>query len=353
MLLLACSTPEPAAAVPATPWKFEKLAEGSEITAIVAAPGSDPDAIWVTTQKGRLYEVNDGVATVRLDISARVASGGETGLLGLALSPRADDPRLFVNYTFKDEAGLHSRIAAFAHGPDGAVPDAEQVLLEYDQPWANHNSGAMTFGADGMLYLGVGDGGSGGDPKGTGQRRDDLLGSILRIDVRGQPYRVPPDNPFVGVEGVRPEIWAYGLRNPWGMHADGDEIWFADVGQNLWEEFNLLKKGANYGWNVKEGTHCFKEPSCAGDFVEPVAEYGHDVGRSITGGPRYRGPSIPALDGRVLYADFATGAFWGFKDGKSEALPRLAINPSAFGVDRSGRLLVADYSGGVYRFAPN
>jgi hypothetical protein len=186
-----------------------------------------------------------------------------------------------------------------------------RTTLKDDQPFQNHNSGPVLFGPDGYLYVTVGDGGSGGDPQGNGQNLGVLLGKILRLDVSRAPYTVPPDNPFVATEGARPEIWAYGVRNPWGARFDGDTLWFADVGQNQWEEVNVGVKGGNYGWNRMEGTHCFKGVVCdQSGLVVPVAEYGHDVGQSVTGGAVYRGPSIPALDGRYVYADFASGVMF-------------------------------------------
>jgi glucose/arabinose dehydrogenase len=190
LLLLACSSAAPAPVLP-----LQKVAEVATPTGIIPAPGQD-GALWVSSQPGVVYEVRDGAARAILDLQAEVASGGETGLLGLATKGE----HLFVNYTFRDAKGLHTRIAAFPIV--GGAPQAagEQAVLEFDQPWSNHNSGAMAVGPDGMLYLGVGDGGSGGDPRGTGQRRDDLLGSILRIDVTTLPYSVPADNPFVGQE---------------------------------------------------------------------------------------------------------------------------------------------------------
>lgn len=342
MLLLAACAP----AAPASPIPLTRVAEVESPTGIVPAPGKS-GAVWVTSQPGRILEVSDQGATVVLDIHTRVKSGGEMGLLGLAIK----GDRLVVNYTFQDGNGLHTRIAAYTIAAGKADPASEVSLLEYDQPWSNHNSGAMDVGPDGMLYLGVGDGGSAGDPRGTGQRRDDFLGSILRIDVSTTPYTVPADNPFVGQEGVRPEIWAYGVRNPWGMHFDGDTLYFADVGQNKWEEVNRGVKGGNYGWNVKEGTHCFSTTPCTGDFVEPLADYGRDLGASVTGGVVYRGPSVPALDGKYLYADFAFGNLWALPlpSGAPTLVGKLDANPSTFGVDDQRRVYIGDYRGVIWR----
>lgn len=358
-LLLACTPDAPArptpAAAPDAPFAVVRVADIPQITAVQGTPGG-PDALLLTEQRGRLWRVDARGATELLDLGAKVASGGETGLLGLAIHPRwPDDPRVFVNYTTRDGGRLATRVVSLVVPAEGAVdPASEVLLLTFPQPWSNHNSGALAFGADGHLYVGVGDGGSGGDPLGTGQDRSDWLGSILRLDVSVAPYRVPADNPFVGEAGVKPEIWAYGVRNPWGMHADGDTLWFADVGQNRWEEVNVGRAGGNYGWNRLEGTHCYEADACVREgTVLPVAEYGHDLGQSVTGGFVYRGPSIPALDGRYVYADFASGVFQTVTPGGAPAVVwRSALHPSAFGRDRQGRMYVADYGSGVYRLDP-
>lgn len=322
-------------------------------TAVAATPGG-PAAFWVAQQSGTILSLAQTPARVVLDIHTRVSSGGETGLLGLAFAPKwPEDPRVFVNYTFKDSRQLRTRIASFRSVDGGATldPASEVTLLEFDQPWSNHNSGPLQFGPDGMLYAAVGDGGSGGDPRGTGQDRSDFLGSILRLDVTTAPYRVPADNPFVAVSGVRPEIWAYGVRNPWGMHFDGATLWWADVGQDAWEEIDRGVPGGNYGWNRVEGTHCYEVSPCVGNFVAPVAEYGHGEGQSVTGGFVYRGPSIPALDGRYVYADFVMGTFYAVPaaGGKAVSLGRTSLHPSAFGRGREGSMVVVDYGGAVYR----
>jgi glucose/arabinose dehydrogenase len=238
---------------------------------------------------------------------------------------------------------------------DGASADpaSEVEILSFDQPYSNHNSGPLAFGPDGMLYIAVGDGGSGGDPQGHGQDRSDWLGSILRVDVTTAPYTVPADNPFVGTAGVLPEIWAYGVRNPWGMHFDGATLWFADVGQDTWEEINQGVRGGNYGWNVREGKHCYASATCSdAGFVAPLAEYGHDLGASVTGGTVYRGPKIPELDGRYVFADFASGRLWTLQGAEMKLVGALDANPSTFGTDREGRLYIGDYRGALRRFDP-
>lgn len=348
--LYACTSPAPAA-----PLVFTRVADVGRVTAIVGSV-QGPDALYFTEQDGRLWRLEGGRATVVLDLSARITAGGEMGLLGLALHPKwPDDPRAFVNYTLTLDGQLTTRIASFVLPPGGlGDPASEVAVLSFRQPYRNHNSGSLAFAPDGTLYIGVGDGGSGGDPLGTGQDRSDWLGSILRVDVSVPPYRVPADNPFVGQPGVRPEIWAYGVRNPWGMAFDGGTLWFADVGQNAWEEVDVGEAGANYGWNRMEGSHCYGAPTCdRAGLTLPVAEYSHEVGNSVTGGRVYRGPPIPVLDGRYVYADFGSGWFFTVTRGEApRQVFRSELNPSAFGVDRGGRLYVADYPSGVYRVDP-
>lgn len=336
-------------------FRLEPVVVVAQPTAIAAPPGPG-QVVYVTQQSGQVVRVVGGKATVVLDLAGRLSAGGERGLLGLAFHPRwPDDPRIFVNYTHTVGRQLRTRVASFRlPGPTAVADPASEVeVLGFDQPYSNHNSGALAFGADGMLYIGVGDGGSGGDPQRHGQDTMDWLGSILRVDVSTAPYAVPKDNPFVGKEGFLPEIWAYGVRNPWGIHVDGSTLWFADVGQNAWEEVNRGVAGANYGWNRLEGNHCFPADPCDRQgTVLPVAEYSHTVGSSVTGGLVYRGPSIPALDGRYVYADYATGAVFSVPAAGGEATRhgRIGLHPTAFGADGDRRLYLGDYGGTLYRF---
>ena len=235
--------------------------------------------------------------------------------------------------------------------------------MEVEQPFRNHNGGMIAFGPDGMLYVGLGDGGSAGDPSGNGQNPGTLLGTILRIDpeqpAQGAPYAIPADNPFVGESGARGEVWAYGLRNPWRFSFDSKtgDLWVGDVGQNALEEVNIVYPGVNYGWNVMEGTSCFRSPSCTGDNLQaPVAEYGHSLGCSITGGYVYRGQRVRELEGVYLYADFCSGRIWGLRhDGAAvTAQAELAKAPfeiSSFGEDAEGEVYVVGFDGGIYTFA--
>lgn len=352
LLALACRAASP---VETAPFSLVEVARVASPTAIVSTPG-DPPALYITQQEGRIWRVASGRTELALDITDRVAAGGEKGLLGMSFAPTwPSDPRVFVNYT-SAKGGLHTVVASFT--VDGTshrgAPDSEVLVLRFDQPYPNHNSGPVHFGPDGYLYVTTGDGGSGGDPQGNGQNLGVLLGKILRLDVSVSPYRVPPDNPFVGKPGARPEIWAYGVRNPWGVSFDAGTLWFADVGQNAWEEVNVGESGANYGWNRMEGTHCYRTEVCdRSGLTMPVAEYGHDLGQSITGGVVYRGPSIPVLDGRFVYADFLTGRLWVVRRGEAPVLlTTLPMSPSSFGVDSGNRLHVADYQGVIWRIDP-
>lgn len=352
--LLAC-TGAPAA----TPAPFHLVEAGKvEHPTAIVEPAAGPGGLHVAEQEGRIWRIRDGERTELLDISERLVAGGEKGLLGLAFSPAyPGDPRVFVNYTYREGPRLRTRIASFRVDPDGARidPESEVEVLSFEQPYTNHNSGSLAFGPDGFLYAGVGDGGSGGDPERHAQNLGDWLGSILRIDVSKPPYAVPPDNPFVGRPGAKPEIWAYGVRNPWGMHFDGDTLWFADVGQDRWEEINRGVRGADYGWNILEGTRCYAARTCDADGrVPPVAEYGHDLGQSVTGGLVYRGPSIPALDGRYVFADFASRRLWTLppEGGPATLLTAIEASPSTFGRDRAGNLYIGGYGGTIWRVAP-
>jgi glucose/arabinose dehydrogenase len=273
--------------------------------------------LFVVGQAGRIRIVRDGGLVDRpfLDISGRIKSGGEQGLLGLAFHPGyPTDPRFFVDYTDRDGNTVVSSFRVSAADPDQADPGSETILLHIDQPFPNHNGGAVNFGPDGMLYIGMGDGGSEGDPQGNGQRLDTLLAKVLRIDVGGagppRPYRSPPDNPFLATAGARPGIWLTGLRNPWRMRFDpatGD-LWIGDVGQNAWEEIDVARagaKGLDYGWNTMEGFHCFHPPAGCDQtgLTLPVAEYGHDLGCAVIGGVVVRDARQAGLDGRYLFGD--------------------------------------------------
>jgi glucose/arabinose dehydrogenase len=335
----------------------------------VSSAGDGSGRLFITEQAGRIMVVRDGAPLPEpfLDLTALVgANGNEQGLLSVAFHPRyAENGLLYVNYTDRQGDTVIARYSVSADSPDRADPASAKVLLTVEQPAANHNGGLITFGPDGMLYVGLGDGGAAGDPWGNGQKLDTLLGKLLRLDVDGgDPYAIPAGNPFVGRDGVRPEIWAYGLRNPWRFSFDratGD-LYIADVGQNAQEEVNFQPAssagGENYGWNTMEGDACFRGAGCdQTGLVIPVAVYSHsgqDGGCSITGGYVYRGAAFPQLAGTYLYTDYCTGNLWGLRqdDGgwESALIGRIDIRTSAFGEDEAGELFLTDRDGGgLYR----
>lgn len=342
-----------------------KVATVEKPTAMATHP--DSGVMYVTEQPGRVRLLRNGELEGQppaLDITESVASGGEQGLLGIAFAPDGD--HVYLNYTNTDG---DTRIVEYAVAGDGTFDQgSRRVLLAVDQPYSNHNGGQLAFGPDGYLYIGLGDGGAGGDPEENAQSLDTLLGKILRIDPQpsGQrPYTIPPDNPFVDRAGARPEIWAYGLRNPWRFSFDPKTgaLWIGDVGQDSWEEIDYLPPdsggGQNYGWDYLEGSHPF-EGDAPADVVMPVLEYplGEGGTCSVTGGYVYRGDAIPALRGHYVYGDFCAG--WirtaPLQDGGELGRPRtLGIsvpNLSSFGVDASGELYALSLSGAIYRLAP-
>jgi len=325
---------------------------------IFLTPSPDQtNRLFVVEQDGRILIVkrNAVLPTPFLDIGAKLSTGGERGLLGLAFHPHySENGRLFVNYTrAEDRATVIAEYRASSN-PNQATQN-ETILLVIPQPYGNHNGGMLAFGPDQFLYIGMGDGGAGGDPENYAQNQHELLGKFLRIDVDQQPpYGIPPDNPFVKGHG-RPEIFALGLRNPWRFSFDrktGD-LWVGDVGQNEWEEINVIKKGKNYGWRVVEGTHCFNpETHCRQnlDVVDPVTEYAHEQGRcSVTGGYVYRGTKIPALVGTYIFGDFCSGEIWGVSDGHTQLLRATDLKISSFGEDRHGEHYVVGYEGEIFR----
>ena len=331
----------------------------------IAHAGDGSGRLFVAEQGGRIRIVKNGaiLSTPFLDISGRISTGGERGLLGLAFPPGYPEKRYFyVNYT--DTAG-HTVIARYrvSADPNVADPASEQVLLRVNQPYANHNGGQLAFSPrDGYLYIGMGDGGSGGDPENRAQNPQELLGKVLRLDTEtGSPatYHVPTTNPFVNRTGFRPEIWSLGLRNPWRFSFDRQtaDLYVADVGQGAWEEVNfqtaLSAGGENYGWRIMEGNHCFN-PSTGcntAGLTLPVAEYSHSLGCSITGGYTYRGDVYPRMRGLYIYGDYCSGRIWGLRREASEwqntLLLDTAHNISTFGEDEAGNLYLANISNGT------
>jgi glucose/arabinose dehydrogenase len=361
----AATTPPPVPS-PTTPGAIdlELVAEGFESPLFAGHAGDGSGRLFVLEQAGRIRVVRDGrlVRTPFLEIAGRVSAGGERGLLGLAFAPTfATDGRFFVNYTDRDGNTVVSEFRAPDPAADRADAGSERVLLRIDQPFANHNGGALTTGPDGLLWIATGDGGSGGDPLGNGQDLRTLLGKLLRIDPRpagGAPYGIPADNPFVGRAGARAEIWAYGLRNPWRFSFDraSGDLWIGDVGQGAIEEVDRWPAGSpggpNFGWNTMEASACFDpEEGCdRAGLVLPVAEYGHDRGCSITGGYVYRGAAAAGLAGTYLYADYCTGTIWGLEASAESPAPRVLLDSGhsvgSFGEDEAGELYVVDLAGG-------
>lgn len=318
----------------------ERFATGLSSPLYVTAPEGD-DRVFIVEQVGRIkiYDQSGAFQDTFLDIDPRVLSGGERGLLGLAFSPEYDTDGLFyVNYTNNSGNTVISRFQTSTTDPNDGLEASEEILLTISQPFSNHNGGRIAFGADDMLYIGMGDGGSGGDPGNRGQNLNTLLGKILRIDVSGgvgSEYSIPTDNPFgVGQPGLD-EIWSYGVRNPWGIDFDPDtgNMYWADVGQGAWEELNVEAAGdggLNYGWRLLEGTHCYDPPSNCDptDMTTlPVHEYSHSQGCSVTGGIIYRG-SIPEIDGHYFFADYCSNRIWSFVWDGDDGITDLTVRTS-------------------------
>lgn len=338
------------------------IAEGLDAPLAIAPAPDGTDRLYVAEQGGRVVrvDVDDGSVREVLDLSDRIQAGGEQGLLGLAFHPDfPQEDRLFVNYT--DTAG--DTVIAEYSSADGRLidPSSHRIVLTFDQPYANHNGGQIAFGPDGFLYIGTGDGGSGGDPDDNGQSRDTLLGKILRIDVDaddGAPYAIPSDNPFAGDDDARGEIWALGLRNPWRFSFDreSDRLWIADVGQDVLEEVNRAPgdaAGINYGWDEMEGSECY-EPSSGCNRAgkrTPVTQYSHDFGCSVTGGYVYRGSTFPDLQGAYVFGDFCSGTIWAVPEDAEPGTRPIELRQtdlaiSAFGEDVAGELYVSDLASG-------
>jgi glucose/arabinose dehydrogenase len=352
---------------------------GSFISPVyVSSPPGDRRRLFVVEQPGRIRIVKDGaaLATPFLDIRSLVAFGDERGLLSVAFpADYATSGRFYVYYTARSPSGAVT-IAEYRNAPgaDVADPASRRAVLSIAHPRGNHNGGQLQFGPDGYLYAGTGDGGGSGDPDGAGQRLDTLLGKLLRIDPRaggGAAYTVPADNPFVGRAGARPEIWSYGLRNPWRFSFDRQtgDLAIGDVGQGAWEEIDFVPasagrgRGANFGWGCWEGRHAFggnaNEPECSPrpSQVAPVSEYAHSRGCSITGGYVVRDPTLPALGGRYVYGDYCRSPLWSVRLQAPDAQDdrRLGLDVpglSSFGEDACGRVYAVSGDGPVYRLEP-
>ncbi|MEX2307427.1 MAG: PQQ-dependent sugar dehydrogenase [Pirellulales bacterium] len=348
---------------------------------LLTGAGDGTNRVFVVSQYGtvHVWPSNTSAEEMKtfLDIRPRVQYDdreNEEGFLGLAFHPRyQENGQFFVYYTAKRKSGndphmsIISRFRVSADDPNRADPDSEQVIMRIRQPYWNHNGGTIIFGPDGFLYIGLGDGGKANDPHGNGQNLRTLLGSILRIDVdhqdSGLEYAVPKDNPFVErPRGARGEIWAYGIRNVWRIAFDRQtgDLWAGDVGQDTWEEIDIIRRGGNYGWNLREGMHPFGENGSPprSDLIEPIWQYHHNVGKSITGGHVYRGKQVPELEGAYLYADYVTGQIWAlwYDTKREQVIANREIQPKgtpvfSFGEDDEGEVYFLTQEGGINKFA--
>jgi glucose/arabinose dehydrogenase len=371
---------EPEIAFPDLEWTgWEKDVNGKLVPLrplVLTHAGDGSNRVFVATQQGVIHVFpNDQKATktkVFLDIRPKVRyedKENEEGLLGFCFHPRFKETgEFFLFYNPKRLTTVISRFRVSKDDPDRADPASEEVLFKVERPYWNHAGGTIAFGPDGNLYAVLGDGGLANDPHENGQNLNALLGKVLRLDVdhkdEGKGYAIPKDNPFVGRKDARPEIYCYGLRNPWRIAFDRKtgQLWGGDVGQNLWEEIDLLVAGGNYGWNRREGLHPFgaKGTGPRPEFVEPIWEYHHDVGKSITGGTVYRGTRVPELEGHYLYADYVTNKLWALKyDEKAKRvvanhpIPDKGVPVMSFGEDEPGDVYFMTYTAsgrGIYRF---
>lgn len=335
--------------------KLEPLWKGFSAPLYLTHAGDGSGRLFVLEQGGTIRVVRDGAVTPEpyIDVSKFLSSGGERGLLGLAFpSDFETSGRMYINYTDKRGDTVVARYTADDPASDKPGWSAPETVLTVKQPFSNHNGGCLQFGPDGLLYIGMGDGGSGGDPDNNAQNPKALLGKMLRIDVSGTSFK--------------PEVWASGLRNPWrfSFDASSNALWIGDVGQGAWEEINVVpgdKSGVNYGWNRWEGTRAYPEVSTrtgTSGFTFPIAEYPHPEGGSVTGGYVYRGTRYPAMIGTYVYADFVKGWIGAIRttapDGSELSKPEAATTlqsetlPSSFGVDESGELYLVDYRGTIY-----
>jgi glucose/arabinose dehydrogenase len=331
----------------------------------IAAPNDGSGRLFVAAQDGKAWVVEaDGTTRPGplVDLSDRLRSGGEQGLLGIALHPGfPTDPRVFVDYTDKAGDTIVASLTLDPGDPNRLDPASQRQLLFVDQPFANHNGGALAFGPDGYLYVSLGDGGSGGDPQGNGQNTNALLGKILRLDIDSsggdQAYAIPSDNPFAN-GGGRGEVWLYGLRNPWRLsfdRANGD-LWIGDVGQNAFEEVDVARAGIgglNFGWNRMEGSHCFRSDRCERDGLTlPVSDYGRDLGCTVIGGYVYRGSRYPFLAGTYLFTDYCSGEIFALDASSNGLVAPVTVGNgssgiSAFGEDAGRELYITALDGTV------
>jgi glucose/arabinose dehydrogenase len=369
--LLAGATAGSGAAVPEPPSvtvvQYQPQLE-FELPLYVGNAADGTHRLFVLEQDGCMWAIHQpsGRKTLALNLSDVVhhphQGYTEEGLLAAAFHPRfATHPMVYLWYCLSDPR--RTVLSAFRMDPDHpdqVLKGSEQRLLEVAQPFPNHKGATLMFGPDGYLYVSLGDGGGAGDPHGNAQNLGALLGKILRLDVDhsgpATPYAIPSDNPFVGQDGARGEIWAYGLRNVWRMSFDrqNGELWAGDVGQDKWEEIDIITRGGNYGWNIREGSHPFRGEQVGG-LIDPIFDYGHDVGRCVIGGYVYRGKAYPALRGWYLYGDFANGKIWALKRDEhgllacNQEVADLHVNITSFGEDEEGELYATVFDGHLYR----
>jgi len=334
----------------------------------IETPRDGTGRLFVLEQGGTIRIIQNGIllGAPFLNVTSIIESGGEKGLLGLAFHPAyAQNGRFFIDYTRRVSGQLQTVIAEYhvsSTDPNKADPSSGTEVLVQDQPFDNHNGGQLAFGSDKMLYIAFGDGGSSGDPFGNGQDLGTLLGKILRIDIdSGSPYVIPPDNPFVNNPDAKGEIWAYGFRNPWKFSFDrgSGRLYVGDVGQDKFEEVDIVNKGGNYGWNVMEGFHCF-QPAQGCDMsgkMLPISEYSHSEGEAIIGGFVYHGSALPALRGVYIFGDYISGRIWALRRNSNGWHRSLLLSTgrflSAFGQDTAGEMYVLDYNNGVmFRIVP-
>ena len=352
-------------------YQLQQIAGGMSLTLYATHASDGTNRLFVLEQAGKINIVRDGVVepTPFLDLTSLVNQDvtrgySEQGLLGIAFHPEyATNGQFFVHYNAPNMDTIIARYQVSADNPNIADPDSADIIFTHQQPFFNHNGGQLAFGPDGYLYIALGDGGSADDPQNNGQNSNTLLGSILRIDVDGEaPYAIPDDNPISTVNPeLEPEIWAWGLRNPWRFSFDrttGD-LYIADVGQNQWEEINFepadFPGGGNYGWRIMEATHNFSGESDPGNLIPPIAEYDHSLGCSVTGGYVYRGEALPDLQGVYFFGDYCSGRIWTtFLDSAgewqtNEFMSNTGISISSFGEDEQGELYVVGYNGRVLK----
>ncbi len=347
---------------------FKLVADGFGRPVQFLDAGDGSGRMFVVEQGGivRIHQNGETLPDPFFDISDQVSFGNEQGLLSIALHPSFSENRtFFIDYTDTGGDTQVERWQVSEADPNVADPGTAETILQVDQPFPNHNGGYLLFGPnDGYLYIGLGDGGSQGDPDGNGQNPETLLGSILRIDIdstsEDRPYGIPEDNPFADGNGGAPEIWLYGLRNPWRFSFDrsNGDLYIGDVGQSAYEEVSLYPSGGesrNFGWNPMEGSSCYAVDDCDSSRYElPMFEYSHDFGCSVTGGYVYRGSEVPGLAGIYILADYCSGLLWGVGMDESGSWiasePReTGLNISSFGEDKAGELYAIDLNGGIYK----